>query len=123
MSCHLIKNYRLTRELMFTELEELEPVSVSDHFGIHLMMCRDCGQMFIYCFRKHTTADWREESWAFWIPAQSFDLEALRRSRHIFKTLGDLIASRPHIYLDPRNNVSWSNTGNAAVGLTIFSII
>ena len=60
MTCHLFRNYQLTRNRLFADLEEIEPLYVSDLFGAHLMSCRDCARFFIYCFRKITRADYRE---------------------------------------------------------------
>ncbi len=123
MECHLVRNYRLTRNQILSELEEMEPVFVSDMFGVHLMSCRRCGKLFIFCFRKITTADWKEESWAFWVPVLPIEVQHIRTATRLNKVMADLVATRPHIVMDPKESISWSNTGNAAVGFSVFAMV
>ena len=54
---------------------------------------------------------------------QPSDIAVVKGAPRMFKTLADLIATRPHIYMDPKNQISWCNSGNAEVGFTVFSVI
>jgi hypothetical protein len=120
MDCHLVTTGDLTKDEVARELREISSVYEGDHFDVHLRACRRCGQLFLYCFRKHISPDWREEDWAFWVPVAPTEAQEVIGSHQLYRAVGRIVSTRPHLCLDPRGNLSWSKFGNLSVGQAVF---
>lgn len=115
MSCHLIelaKDKKLEIEESKKSLEYTEKIFCSDKFDVSICRCKDCGQVFVYCFKEYNTADWEDYYWTFWIPATDKDIEELKQTKILIKFMGEMISTKSHICWGDNNTVYWTEGGN-----------
>lgn len=114
MECRLIeeaKNKTLDPEKIKTSVDYTERLCESDKFDVSLCKCKDCGQVFIYCFKEYNTANWEDYYWSFWVPASEKDIEDIKKADILMKFMGELVAQRSHICWADDGKVYWKEGG------------
>jgi hypothetical protein len=119
-ACHLINNVQLSPDYLKEQLERIEEVLDCDDFTVIIMKCKDCGQLFIYCFREYTRPNWEDDYWTFWVPASQDEIDTLKKAEILMKFMGELIAEKSHICWNPEGKVFWSESGNPIIAHIIF---
>lgn len=122
MPCHLIelaKKRQLTTVETKKSLNYTEHIYESDKFDVSISKCKDCGQVYIYCFKEYNTANFEDYYWTFWIPVTNKDIEDLKQTKIGLKFMGEMIHDRAHICWGDKDTVYWCEEGNP-LAYTIF---
>jgi len=112
--CHLIgqaKAGELAAENIKKELVWLGAVRESDPFDVKIYACRECGQVFLYCFKQYTSAGWDDDYWTFWIPISEEESEGIRASQSLLESIAALLTTRSHICWHPDGQIFWAESG------------
>ena len=98
--CILIKRAKsrqLSIKTIKSQLKNLETVFYSDKFAVDVRRCNECGQLYIYCYREYTGND-AKYTWMFWIPTEATEIDKVKNSDTLMKSMGELVSRRSHIF-------------------------
>jgi len=129
MACHIIeavkeKKFRFGAEIN-EQLELVEQIYKHRKEKLSIDRCKDCGQLFIYCFRELLLPILEDDYFSFWIPIEQNEVEEIKQGED--KYLRRLIKTRSQIYSHspppPEENVfEWRENGNPNGELLAFNI-
>lgn len=122
MNCHLIeeaKQGKLLADGIKLKFDIIEEIYESDKFDVQVVKCKECEQVYIYCFKEYNTANFEDYYWTFWVPAEPNDIVELKKAPILFKFMGELIAKRSSICWDDTGKVVWAE-GGRPVALVLF---
>lgn len=114
MECHLItlaKEGKIGPDTIRDSFEYFEDICRSSKFVVALCRCKDCGQVFIYCFKEYNTLDGEDYYWTFWLPVSQEDIDGLKKARILLKFMGELIMQRPQICWADNDKIYWKEEG------------
>ncbi len=89
--CHMIrsaKEHRLTHVELKSGFTTVEEIYGSSGFDVWVDKCKQCGQLFIYCFKEKCRPCGDDDYWSFWVPVEESEIETVRNASPLLRFMG-----------------------------------
>ena len=108
--CHMIrsaKEHRLTHVELKSGFTTVEEIYGSSGFDVWVDKCKQCGQLFIYCFKEKYRPCGDDDYWSFWVPVEESEIETVRNASPLLRFMGEFVGRRGNICWSATEEIYW----------------